>query len=817
MRNAISSRRLVALAVMLCCLVAQVCAAEQQPGKAAADGSADVTPPIVSKYVGVYTRPPDTVGSLDPAIKAYRIPDGPLMGNGDLAVAVGGTAATQTFYLSKSDLSQSARGLGGLTFSFDRPAADDGSAYRQEQDLYRAEVRSVIPLRRATVRMRSWTADDGNLLVTELSADNTEPLDVDLKLWPHAGGANTRAGTDDGLLWATRDISTTLGPERQPFNSAAAMAVRVMGATPVCSGDGNDSCSARFSLPAGKAVRVVTAVAGGHDAPDPVGGAKRLAASQTDQTLDDHAAAHLSWWKAYWSKSSIETGEGPLEKFYYGALYVLGCSSRAGSVAPGLAGPWHLNGPICWANKYTLDYNFEAAWWGVYSSNHADLAEPYYDVILKLIPAGRKLAQEHGTRGVLFGVNAHAWGGFTDTRTLNMKGNASLAALNFMAHYGYTRDERFLVDKAWPLLRELADFWEDNLVRDDATGRWGIHDSGAREGQHDTNAVNDLAYVDVIFRFLLETSDTLEGKRSGGQPIHIPDVRKAKWRDYVANLSPYPTTVLDGRTVFKEAENRTKMSLGGAGDNSDVLDHVFPAEAIGLGSDPKLLEIARNTVAALNPDDGKASWFQANSFPKIYTQAVRSGCPAEEVIEPLERLLAGRQPYDDRGDHARLRDNLTINPPAHSFESVGAVEAIDSMFLQSRDGTIRVFPVWLKGKDASFTNLRARGAFLVSGEYRSGAVAHIDITSETGGDCAVANPWGDTPCEVVRISPSGPEKVDFRSAGGAIVFGTEKGSRYRVRERAAGGPAIAPPHGPAPRPAAAPRGEPQSDKAVPRR
>ena len=39
------------------------------------------------------------------------------------------------------------------------------------------------------------------------------------------------------------------------------------------------------------------------------------------------------------------------------------------------------------------------------------------------------------------------------------------------------------------------------------------------------------------------------------------------------------------------------------------------------------------------------------------------------------------------------------------------------MLLQSHDQTIRVFPVWLKGKDASFRNLRAYGAFLVSSEF----------------------------------------------------------------------------------------------------
>ncbi len=139
-----------------------------------AEEAADEVGAILSRHVGVYTTPPNTVGELDPSIKAYRIPDGPLMGNGDLAVAVGGTDRAQTFYLSKSDLSHSMRGLGGLTYTFEATPADPG-AYRQEQDLYRSEVRSILPFEKATVRMRSFTADAGNVLVTELWTEGSSP------------------------------------------------------------------------------------------------------------------------------------------------------------------------------------------------------------------------------------------------------------------------------------------------------------------------------------------------------------------------------------------------------------------------------------------------------------------------------------------------------------------------------------------------------------------------------------------------------------------------------------------------------------------
>ena len=186
-------------------------------------------------------------------------------------------------------------------------------------------------------------------------------------------------------------------------------------------------------------------------------------------------------------------------------------------------------------------------------------------------------------------------------------------------------------------------------------------------------------------------------------------------------------------------------------------------------------------MAALNPDTGKASWFQANCFPKIYTQAVRSGYPAEKIIANLKRLLLGRQPYDDRGDHVQFRDNLTIVPPVHSFESVGAVEAINSMLLQSHDNIIRVFPVWIKDQDARFDDLRACGAFLVSSEYKRGRGTEVDLQSEAGRPCRMVNPFNSQACEVLAIHGGRSQPVVFRLDDHVISFNTEKGKHYRIR------------------------------------
>ena len=70
------------------------------------------------------------------------------------------------------------------------------------------------------------------------------------------------------------------------------------------------------------------------------------------------------------------------------------------------------------------------------------------------------------------------------------------------------------------------------------------------------------------------------------------------------------------------------------------------------------------------------------------------------------------------------------------------------MLLQSHDGVIRVFPVWLTEKNARFKDLRAGGAFLVSSEFRDGRVESVGIKSQAGGLCRVANPWAGGKCEV---------------------------------------------------------------------
>jgi hypothetical protein len=98
---------------------------------------------------------------------------------------------------------------------------------------------------------------------------------------------------------------------------------------------------------------------------------------------------------------------------------------------------------------------------------------------------------------------------------------------------------------------------------------------------------------------------------------------------------------------------------------------------------------------------------------------------------------------------------------------------INEMLMQSYEGVIRLFPCWNKKSDASFTNLRADGAFLVSAELKDEEISSIKIQSLKGRVCNVES--GNIK-SVVRQSDN--KEIEFKRNGNIISFETEENETY---------------------------------------
>jgi hypothetical protein len=67
--------------------------------------------------------------------------------------------------------------------------------------------------------------------------------------------------------------------------------------------------------------------------------------------------------------------------------------------------------------------------------------------------------------------------------------------------------------------------------------------------------------------------------------------------------------------------------------------------------------------------------------------------------------------------------------------------AICSMFLQSYQHSIHVFPDWPRNRDARFGNLLACGNFLISSSVKSGHISYVKVISRAGLPLRLENPW----------------------------------------------------------------------------
>jgi hypothetical protein len=111
----------------------------------------------------------------------------------------------------------------------------------------------------------------------------------------------------------------------------------------------------------------------------------------------------------------------------------------------------------------------------------------------------------------------------------------------------------------------------------------------------------------------------------------------------------------------------------------------------------------------------------------------------------------------------------------------GVPVCVNEMLLQSHEGILRFFPVWDKRKDASFYNLRAYGAFLVSGKIENGAIGGLRVYSEKGRKCVFQSPPGQ--CVILDTGNGTPVAADPvpEAGNGVYSFDTEAGKSYTIR------------------------------------
>lgn len=780
---------------------------------------------VVSRSKGEFNAPPIL-------LPTRKMPDGPLLGNGDIGVAVGGVVERRKyiglgesgganvttrslevtesperhrFYLSKNDFWKTKAiypnahpaPIGGIDIAIPALA---GGRYQAEQILDAAEVRHTLttalrvedppPFTRVgtTIRFRSWVAATENLVFIELSVDGdpaeTDPfrptslVGIDVNLWPATGNeAETATGNLPDGYWATRrfaSVNQSIALEQKPSRetSEAAVALRLFHhrkqGLPWSRGDGWSAD--RFVLSAAQPVILAASIVTSVESTHPLDEARRRVAALTPEGIERLRDAHRAWWRGFWSKSFVEIGDPLIEKFYYGSQYLLASCSRNPRFPPSLFGNWITADAPSWQADYHLNYNHQAPWWGAFSSNHPELADPYDAPILDYLPTAKANARRFlKVRGVYYDVgvgprgletsfmpDGHSIPGEGDRMFLGQKSNAAFAAANMLMRFDHTLDLDY-ARKVRPFLLEVAEFWEDYLKLEN--GRYVITGDALGEvgdGGSDKNNCLSLGLVRMLFQGLLSLT----------RELGTDAERHARWQDILEHLSDFPTSVVDGIRRVRGAESGPAASRIGPlreASRIEFMGMVWPSRVIGLGSDPAFLQVLRDDVRGW-PDREWINHF--NGFSQTFPGAVRVGHDPADILAKLrQQLSVGGFP------------NLMVFAGGGGIENCSGVPAtVNEMLLQGHQGVLRVFPVWPRDRPARFGRLRAPGAFLVSSELRGREVQSILVESERGGLCLLENPWPGRAVEVVR-SGQPAERI----AGERLRLETRPGDTLTLR------------------------------------
>lgn len=709
----------------------------------------------VDCYKAVFNHYPKNVPS-------DRSVDAPLTGNGDIGLTAAARKGELNLYFGKNDFWKAVEDYtygriaqpGGLRMTGDILKGE----YHAEQLPGSAEVRMTFRLDAEQLTICMWVAAKENMVVVEF--ESTCSTDLCLDLWACQGdGSTTESGSENGCAWVHRSFQDI--PHLQwPSHIAIAM----------------NREQGTMHLQKGEHRTIVCTLYTDKDTPKWHATALRKTARVSDASLRQTKAEHKAWWEEFWGLSDVSLGDSLLEQYYYQSQYIFACASRKGKYAPGLWGPFITSDKPAWSGDYHLNYNFEAPYWAQYTSNHISLTENYEEPMLAYMEQGRRHAWNLcRCRGILYPVGLGPNGLVTQAWHRNSLGqpsdledgcmfwkqrtNASFVAANMMMRFHCTFDKAY-ARRVYPFILACADFWEDYLTFID--GRYVVFgdvfnetDPRNSSAAGDFNCLMSLGMARMILLGAKELS-TFLGKDK---------VRWKKWDDILQHLSAFPLGHDEEGNFSLDYCERTGVKPSGI---SRLHMHavLIPTGLTGPNLTPEYNKIMLSDLKKWQSTD-QQDWGQSlgNGVETVYPGAARIGYPAAQLLAHLkERIHRGASP------------NCYVHAGGGGLETLSAVPGtINEMLLQSYEGILRIFPNWETSRNASFNNLRAYGAFLVSSSINNGQTGPVNILSEKGRTCVMENPW---PNQQVRLVRNGKNAESLQ--GTTLHFRTKPGEKILI-------------------------------------